>query len=236
MKIKNDLQNSLKKFRLQPVCLMIGIILLSGAAAARVNYGQDGRPGKTPDPYLFEAEKLLAGLGYWITKIDGIKDASTYHAVVAFQKTERRKRTGLVTASEVEAMKNAARPSPKFAGEAHIEIDITRQILFMVDAGGVTIILPVSTGSDERYFSEGKWQIAHTPRGEFKVTRQIFGVRRAPLGNLYYPNYFSGGVAIHGSASIPFEPASHGCVRIPNFAARDFQALVAIGTKVFVYD
>lgn len=215
---------------------MIGIILLSGASASVLN-AQKILPDKMPDSSVLEAEKMLAGLGYWITKIDGRKDASTYHAVVAFQKAERRKRTGIVTASEIEAMKNAARPTPRFAGEAHIEIDVTRQILFMVNADeNVTIILPVSTGSEERYFSQGSWQTAHTPRGEFNVTRQIFGVRRAPLGNLYYPNYFSGGVAIHGSASIPFKPASHGCVRIPNFAAKEFQTLVAVGMKIFVYD
>lgn len=182
---------------------------------------------------IIEAEKLLAERGYWITQIDGKKDASTYHALVAFQKIEGRKRTGILNAAELEAIRRAARPKASVSGEAaHIEIDITRQVLFLVgDDGIVTRILPVSTGSEERYFDEGKWQIAHTPRGTFQITRQIKGTRRAPLGMLYDPNYFSGGVAIHGSGSIPFYPASHGCVRIPHFASKEFSELVWVGMK-----
>ena len=42
--------------------------------------------------------------------------------------------------------------------------------------------------------------------------------------------------AIHGSLSIPFLPASHRCVRIPNFAAEEFSRLVWVGMNVFVYD
>jgi len=97
-------------------------------------------------------------------------------------------------------------------------------------------ILPVSTGNDKKYVNRGKQQTANTPRGDYKITRQIAGVRHAPLGDLYYPNYFLGGWAIHGSTSIPFLPASHGCVRIPNFAAEDFSHLVRVDMNVFVYD
>ena len=188
---------------------------------------------------ILEAERLLSDLGYWITKVDRTADASTRHAILAFQKVENRRRTGVLTAKELEALRAAARPLPKFAGggELRVEIDITRQVLFLIDESGTVIrILSVSTGNEERYFDQGRWQTAHTPRGAFRVTRQIFGVRRAPLGSLYYPSYFTGGVAIHGSPSVPAYPASHGCVRIPNFAAAEFQKLIRVGTPVTVYD
>lgn len=186
---------------------------------------------------IFEAESLLAQNGYWITKVDNIKDASTYHAVVAFQKVERRKINGILTADELKAIRVSSRPRPAYTGKAHIEVDISRQVLFLVDdLATVTHILPVSTGSGEIYYEKGKRQIANTPRGIFSITRQIKGVRRAPLGTLYHPNYFYEGVAIHGSNSIPFYPASHGCVRIPRFAASKFSDLVFVGMKVFVYD
>lgn len=189
---------------------------------------------------ILEAETLLDNLGYWIAKVDRVADASTRHALVAFQKVEKRKLTGVLSAKELEALRAATRPTPKYAGNggaAHVEIDITRQVLFLVDENGtVTRILPVSSGNEQRYFDEGKWQTAHTPRGAFQITRQIFGVRHASLGSLYYPNYFSGGVAIHGSSSVPAQPASHGCVRIPNFAAREFQQLVRVGMPVYVFD
>lgn len=185
----------------------------------------------------YEAEKLLTERGYWITKVDKKRDSSTYHAIVAFQKVEKLKRTGRLTKGLVTAIKKAKRPKPAYTGLAHIEIDLTRQVLFLVnDKDLVTHILPISSGNEKVYYQDGKRQIAHTPRGIFQITRQIKGIRRAPLGTLYHPNYFYGGVAIHGSNSIPFYPASHGCVRIPRFASKKFSDLVSIGMYVVVFD
>ena len=187
---------------------------------------------------LLEVETLLSDLGYWILKVDGVADASTRHAIVAFQKVEGRKRSGRISAADMEALRFAHKPAARFQGRpAHVEIDITRQVVFLVDDSGiVTHILPVSSGNEKRYFDQGKWQIAHTPRGRFRILRKINGVRKASLGNLYYPNYFSQGVAIHGSNSVPPFPASHGCVRIPRFADRAFFSMVHIGMEAFVYE
>jgi hypothetical protein len=184
-----------------------------------------------------EAEKLLAERGYWITKVDGKRDSSTYHAIVAFQKVEKLKRTGRLTEKLLAALRKSKRPKSAYSGAAHIEIDLSRQVLFLVnDKEIVTHILPVSSGNEKNYYQDGKRQVAHTPRGIFKITRQIKGIRRAPLGILYHPNYFYKGVAIHGSGSIPFYPASHGCVRIPRFAAKKFSDLVAVGMYVVLFD
>lgn len=210
------------------------VLMLSGAHIA---FAQNAPQKSLRGDLIFEAETLLVERGYRITGIDRRRDASTFHALVAFQKVEGRKRTGVLNAAELAAIRLAARPPAKFAGAAHVEIDLKRQVLFLVgDDGIVTMILPVSSGSEERYFDEGKWQIAHTPRGEFQITRQIKGTRRAPLGTLYDPNYFYNGVAIHGSDSIPFKPASHGCVRIPRFISKEFSDLVSVGMKVYVFD
>jgi lipoprotein-anchoring transpeptidase ErfK/SrfK len=184
-----------------------------------------------------EAEELLSNLGYWITKVDGRSDDSTRQGIIAFQKMEGMKRTGILDDSMVRALRLANRPVPKYQGEAHIEIDISRQVIMLVDdAGQVTRVLSTSTGSGERYFSEGKWQKAYTPRGTFKIQRQIRGTRKAPLGSLYNPSYFNGGIAIHGSNSIPVKAASHGCARIPRFADKEFVNLVKVGMPVYVYD
>lgn len=187
---------------------------------------------------MLQVETLLDNLGYWILKVDGKADASTRHAIMAFQKVEGRKRTGVLNAADLEALQFAQSPIARHnTGNEHVEIDLTRQVLFFVDASGRVIrILPVSSGNEKRYFDQGKWQIAHTPRGHFRITRKINGVRKATLGNLYYPNYFYEGVAIHGSNSIPSFPASHGCVRIPRFADKAFFQMTPIGMEVFVYD
>ncbi|MEP6704863.1 MAG: L,D-transpeptidase, partial [Acidobacteriota bacterium] len=117
------------------------------------------------------------------------------------------------------------------------EIDIRRQVILLVnDEGTVTNVLATSTGNGERYFSEGKWQTAYTPRGSFKIQRQIRGFRKAALGTIYNPSYFNGGIAIHGSNSIPVKAASHGCARIPRFADKLFVEMVKVGMPVYVYD
>lgn len=187
---------------------------------------------------LFEAEKALSSLGYWVENVDGKADASTVHAITAFQKVEGLKRTGKLSEDVLNALRFASRPAAKFVtGEAHVEVDMKRQVLFLTDDSGfVTRILAVSTGSETKYQHEGKWDVAHTPRGVFKIYNKIDGVRHAPLGDIYYPSYFSGGVAIHGSNSIPVFPASHGCVRIPRYADRQFGGMTRIGMEVYVYD
>lgn len=55
------------------------------------------------------------------------------------------------------------------------------------------------------------------------------------LGLLYYPSYILNGIAIHGSPSIPARPASHGCIRVPMFAAKELSSLLPVGMEVVIY-
>jgi lipoprotein-anchoring transpeptidase ErfK/SrfK len=187
---------------------------------------------------VLEIEQLLNDLGYWIVKVDGRSDDSTRQAILAFQKVEGRKRTGVMSAADMAALRSAARPVAKYPqGPAHVEVDISRQVLFYVGGDGtVDRILSVSTGNEKKYFDQGEWQTAHTTRGNFKVQWKYNGVRKASLGDLYYPSYFNGGIAVHGSPSIPPYPASHGCVRVPRFAEKAIYKMMPVGTPVMVYD
>jgi len=183
------------------------------------------------------AEQRLWELGYWAGSIDGKFDAASRQALVAFQKVEGRARTGKLTWEELKALESANRPLPRQVGYAHVEIDLRRQVLFVVgESGTVFRILPVSTGNGKLYVDHGQVHRAHTPRGTFKVLRKINGWRLSSLGLLYYPSYILNGIAIHGSLSIPTYPASHGCIRIPMFAAKELSALLPVGTEVSIYD
>ena len=184
-----------------------------------------------------ETEQRLSNLGYWTGPVDGDFDGGSRQALIAFQKVEGRKRTGKLTREELQAMRVAVRPVPRQQGYAHIEIDLTRQVLFITDAtGSITHILPVCTGNEKTYVDHGQTHRAHTPRGTFKVSRKIAGWRRSSLGLLYYPNYIHSGVAIHGSLAMAVYPASHGCIRIPMFAAKALSEITPIGTEVIVYE
>jgi lipoprotein-anchoring transpeptidase ErfK/SrfK len=115
-------------------------------------------------------------------------------------------------------------------------VDITRQVLFEVRGGEVIHTLPVSTANGATYESRSGLATAYTPRGRFSIYSKTPGWRTSYLGSLYNPSYFYGGYAIHGSASVPPYPASHGCVRIPMHSADDFFARNGIGTEVLVHD
>lgn len=186
---------------------------------------------------ISEAQQRLADLGYWIGNVDGKWGDASRHGLIAFQKVERRKRTGRLTFDELLALRSAKRPAPRERRSAHVEVDLDRQVLFVVDADGtVSRILPVSTGNGKVFTIEGETDKAITPLGRFRVYRKLAGWRKSPLGLLYYPSYIVGGIAIHGNPSVPAQPASHGCIRIPMFASRDFSELTPIGTPVLVYD
>jgi hypothetical protein len=186
---------------------------------------------------ISEARQLLASLGYWIDPDVSGRDAQLRHALIAFQKIEGRKPSGELTTDELQALRVARAPVAREVGESHIEVDLKRQVLFVVDASGVILkILPISSGSGELFTSEGRTRRAITPTGRFTVYRKIAGWRKSPLGLLYYPNYINDGIAIHGNPSVPVTPASHGCIRIPMFAAKEFSEMTPIGTPVLVYD
>ena len=184
-----------------------------------------------------EAEQRLSDLGYWTGPIDGELDPASTHALVAFQKMEGRRRDGLLSNTELEALRLADPPAPRDNTYEHIEVDVKRQVLMVVtDTGTATRVLPISSGNEQTYGDEGRRNRAHTPRGTFTVTRKINGWRRSRLGLLYFPSYIINGIAIHGSPSIPTYPASHGCIRIPMFAAKELSQMAPIGTVVVVYD
>jgi hypothetical protein len=115
-------------------------------------------------------------------------------------------------------------------------VDLDRQVLLMVSDDDTVRVLPVSTGTGSTFMEEGQPSIAYTPRGRFIVYQKEVGWRAGPLGSTYYANFISGGVAIHGSRSVPSQPASHGCIRVPVFAAREISKLLPVGTIVLVYD
>jgi lipoprotein-anchoring transpeptidase ErfK/SrfK len=213
------------------VILLIALLLVKAEHAV----GHASKQGPM-SAEIMEAEKRLSDLGYWTGPIDGRFDDSSRHALIAFQKMEGRKRTGKLTAGELEALRLSERPVPRDSTYPHIEVDLKRQVLMVVDAlGQATHIVPVCSGNEGSYRDHGQIHRAHTPCGTFKVVRKISGWRRSSLGLLYYPNYIVNGIAIHGSPSVPAFPASHGCIRIPMFAAKELSELTPVGTTVVVY-
>ena len=182
---------------------------------------------------LKEAARRLAEMGY----ASGQNGALDRYAIIAFQKWEGLDVSGRITRPDYDAIMNASAPQAKDAGYKHVEVDLDRQVLLLTDNdGAVEKILPVSTGSNKRYSEKGMSGLAYTPRGRFRIYSKLSGWKRSPLGLLYYPNYFSDGLAIHGNPSVPDNPQSHGCIRIPMSAAAEMSRLLPVGTIVLIYD
>jgi len=226
--------------RLLTLAFALSVIVNVGAAHNQQTsqVKKKKQSGRTlSDREIFEARELLNQLGYWVNlEATGI-DVSLRHALIAFQKIEGRYRTGVLTREELDALRVARRPQALETGYPHIEIDLINQVLIIVDCPeGDLRILPISSGSGEFFTEGGVTRQASTPTGRFKVYRKVEGWRNSPLGLLYYPNYIYYGIAIHGNPSVPPSPASHGCIRIPMFASREFSEIAAIGMDVIIYD
>jgi hypothetical protein len=186
---------------------------------------------------LQQAEARLAEMGYGPGRVDGVIDDDTRKALIGFQKWEGRRITGQLSRKEFEAIMSAAAPQARDSGYRHVEVDLERQVLLLTDDDGAVIrMLPVSTGSNKQYDEKGMRGLAYTPTGRFRIYAKLSGWRKSPLGLLYYPNYFSDGLAIHGNPSVPHSPQSHGCVRIPMSAAIEISRALPVGTILLIYD
>ncbi len=174
-------------------------------------------------------ERLLQ-LGFWHAGADGDYGHTTKQAVMAFQKYLGLPATGAVDETTAAYLTNVTEKAHGMADTGDlVEVDKARQLLFIV-RGGMTIwTINTSTGSEIPYEEENKKEPGKietgdsiTPTGLFKVDREREeGWWEGDLGEIYRPKYFRGGVAVHGSNSIPNYPASHGCVRVST-AAMDF--------------
>jgi peptidoglycan hydrolase-like protein with peptidoglycan-binding domain len=187
-------------------------------------------------PDVAALEERLDALHYEVGKVDDVYDQNTAYGVTAFQKVNGMARTGRATDDVIAAL-GTATPPPALVpdgGADRVEIDIPRQVLFLYKANTLQKVLTISSGSNQRFCSEGYCRKAVTPGGSYSIYRQGKGWEYGPLGGLYNPAYFNDGIAIHGATSVPASPASHGCIRIPMAAAEWFPGQVYPGMAVHV--
>lgn len=177
--------------------------------------------------------------------VDGKYGGAMAYAVQAVQKIIGAPRTGRIGPTEAVAIAGFQYPAPLAPdGEANrTEIDVTKQVLTLYENYQVKLITTTSTGSGVRYCyntprvnpTQHICEAANTPSGKFAFTRFVNGWDKSPLGQLYNPFYFNGGIAVHGYESVPTTPASHGCARIPMHIAEYFHTLVHVGEPVYVF-
>ena len=179
----------------------------------------------------------LASMHYYVGAIDGERGPAFHSAVMAFQKVQGIGADGTVGKMTLAALKAPKSPALKASAPSErVEVDLTKQVLYVVKSGAIARILPVSSGNGSTYLQKnGHKAKALSPVGWYKIQRVIHGVREADLGKLYDPQYFYRGWAIHGSNSVPPWPASHGCIRVTRSDAKYLLKALSVGMSVYVY-
>ncbi len=159
----------------------------------------------------------------------------TRHAVYAVQKHHGLDTTGVFT-EEMWPLLDETIRLPRRQERNRVEVDLGKQVLYLVEEGQVSMVLPISSGSGGTYRGRnGGLARANTPEGKFTFERKIDGLRRSYLGTLWNPFYFRGGYAIHGSPSVPNYPASHGCIRLTMWDIDTVKTRIDLGWTIYVY-
>jgi lipoprotein-anchoring transpeptidase ErfK/SrfK len=171
--------------------------------------------------------------------INGKFDTATQFAAMTFHKAVRLTRTYQWNYADWALLARYLPDVPARAGNPdRVEVDIKRQILTVVKGGTIRAVIPVSTGGGYTYYSRnaGGWVQAGTPRGHFHLSAHANGYQCSYMGCIYRPWYFTPHYAIHGYPKVPEYPASHGCVRVPNWEADWLDGQLARGMAMYIWD
>jgi L,D-transpeptidase catalytic domain/Putative peptidoglycan binding domain len=168
-------------------------------------------------------QRALARLGF-ATPVTGRFDGLTANAVNAFRKTNRMGIGGYANAA-VYAMLHRRDGAFKLryprAGK-HVEFDWSRQVLVLANRGRPYRVYHTSSGTPA----------TPTVFGTFRFYLQTPGTNAK---GMVHSSYFIRGYAIHGYASVPNYPASHGCLRVPIPNAASIFRWIDIGDRIFSY-
>jgi peptidoglycan hydrolase-like protein with peptidoglycan-binding domain len=187
-------------------------------------------------PAVLMYQARLKALHFDPGTIDGYFGQDMRYAVTTVQKYFGLPRTGVIDAGVTLALTHFryAPAEPKSEPD-RVEIDLDKQVLTLYQNWQPALLTTTSTGSGEHFCGgvDG-CQYAITAVGHFHFYDLIRGWQKGKLGTMWNPYYFNGSDAVHGLASVPNYPASHGCARIPMHIADYFYTLVHQGESVFV--
>ncbi|MGZ5360545.1 MAG: L,D-transpeptidase [Solirubrobacterales bacterium] len=177
--------------------------------------------GKGPATALFN--RSLQAEGYHTGTKGARVTIGTRLAIKAFRKVNGMPRTFSYRRSIfAELLEGEGAFKPRYDDGRHVEVDISRQVMSLIEGDTPVHTFHVSTGTGG----------TPTVRGNYRFYRKDPGYNS--LG-MYYSVYYNRGEATHGYHSVPTQPASHGCIRIPIPQAKQVYNWVQIGMPMFVY-
>ncbi|MFF5111387.1 L,D-transpeptidase family protein [Streptosporangium sp. NPDC000509] len=185
---------------------------------------------------VHNAKKRLKDLGFSPGNLSPLYDSALRMTVWAFQKANGLKPVDRIDLPTWQALlrPRRIRPLVTYGERERAEIDLRRRLLVAWRDGKPVLVTHISTGARRPYCEKGHCGFASTPVGDYRVGVRVPGWSTGILGAMFYPVYFNGGIAIHGSTLVPRFPASHGCVRVPLHNALDLYRFLQPGTPVYV--
>jgi peptidoglycan hydrolase-like protein with peptidoglycan-binding domain len=168
-------------------------------------------------------QRGLLSLGFAVP-VTGYFNAGTARAVLAFRKTNKMARTGYASPAVYSLVfRRRGRFRLRFPGAGrHVEFDWSRQVVVLAKGGRAWRVYHASSGKPS----------TPTVLGAYRFYSKTRGTNSHGMVN---SNYFVGGYAIHGYASVPPYAASHGCIRIPIPNSRQVYAWIPLGMRIFAY-
>jgi hypothetical protein len=149
--------------------------------------------------------------------------SGTRLAIKAFRKTNRMGRSESYKPSIFrKLLEGKGGFEPRYDNGRHVEVDISRQVMSLIEGDKPVHTFHVSTGSSA----------TPTVRGGYRFYRKDAGYNAK---RMYFSVYFIRGYATHGYNPVPNYPASHGCVRNPIQFSRFIYNWVQIGMPIYVY-
>lgn len=167
--------------------------------------------------------RLLAAAGYHMGDVSDHFDESTALAVLAMRKVNDLPRTEEYDPSLFTMLlrgRGAFEPAHDQPGR-YVEVDLSRQVIALIENGKPTDVFHVSTGA------------FGTPTGTYSFYEKSPGYNQK---GMYYSVYYSGNYATHGYYSVPTYPASHGCVRNPEIYSVFIYDWISLGDPIYVYE
>ena len=236
------------------------VVVITDPGISKTQLRQTLRRGTVGDE-VKAIQQRLKEFGFDPGPVDGVFGGGTEQAVWAFEglvlKRANTEQSGEVTNDTWQLMQDPITFGPRRkqgVGRTHMEIYLDLQAAIVFTDDKPTLITHISSGTGKRWCAlvtqdtDNKGQplpepvkvdqcgISKTPGGVFRFTHRYDGNRQGPLGGMWNPVYFNYGIAVHGAKTVPTEPASHGCIRIPMFIADYFPSLVKNKDLVFVWD
>ena len=188
-----------------------------------------------------DLQEALAEAGFYHSVVDGEFGRTTASAVVAFHKYLGLERTSVFNA--LDWIRLSLLPDPglpaRWSETDYLEVDLTRQLLFLVEDGTVAQIIPVSSGGGYTYISPrtGNSSEANTPQGDFQLKWHQLGWECDDATGWCVYKYwaFTDYYGIHGYRQVPTYPASHGCIRVETWDADWLESHLSVGMPLHVW-